>query len=58
MIAPEQEWPHPDLPFNDTAMPGYDEKIDIWRLPEMLAALLPPPASPLVPPPAEPLLRA
>ena len=35
-IAPEQLWPWPDRPFRDEDMPGYDEKIDIWRIPQTL----------------------
>jgi len=29
-VAPEQKWPYPG-PFKDEAMPGYDEKTDIWK---------------------------
>lgn len=39
-IAPEQEWPFKGKAFKDADMPGYDEKIDIWRVPETVAALL------------------
>ncbi|ELT90410.1 hypothetical protein CAPTEDRAFT_152500 [Capitella teleta] len=39
-IAPEQKWPHPDQEFSDTDMPGYDEKTDIWKIPEVCAFFL------------------
>jgi len=29
-VAPEQKWPFSG-PFRDAAMPGYDEKTDIWK---------------------------
>ena len=35
-VAPEQLWPFDDKPFNDLKMPGYDEKIDIWRIPDVV----------------------
>ena len=35
-VAPEQLWPFDDKPFNDLEMPGYDEKIDIWRIPDVV----------------------
>lgn len=28
------------LPYSDREMPGYDEKIDIWRVPDVLEDLL------------------
>ncbi|XP_059143649.1 protein O-mannose kinase-like [Physella acuta] len=34
-VAPEQLWPFDDLPFNDSAMPSYDEKVDIWKIPDV-----------------------
>ncbi|KAM9193971.1 protein O-mannose kinase isoform 1-T1 [Dugong dugon] len=40
-VAPEQLWPYgEDLPFHDDLMPSYDEKIDIWRLPDVTSFLL------------------
>lgn len=33
--APEQLWPFPDKPFNESEMPTYNEKIDIWKLPDV-----------------------
>eukprot|EP00043_Microstomoeca_roanoka_P014265 m.141083 g.141083 ORF g.141083 m.141083 type:complete len:362 (-) comp15971_c0_seq24:911-1996(-) len=39
-VAPEQRWPHPNRPFDDAEMPPYDEKVDIWRVPETITALL------------------
>ncbi|XP_028390827.1 protein O-mannose kinase-like isoform X2 [Dendronephthya gigantea] len=35
-VAPEQLWPYDDKPFNDFEMPEYDEKIDIWRVPNVV----------------------
>lgn len=32
LLAPEQQWPFPNLTFNDSLMPFYDEKIDIWKM--------------------------
>ncbi|CAB3382171.1 Hypothetical predicted protein [Cloeon dipterum] len=31
LVAPEQRWPFPDLPYNAALMPGYSEKADIWK---------------------------
>jgi glycoprotein-mannosyl O6-kinase len=31
LVAPEQKWPFPNQPFNESLMPGYNEKIDIWK---------------------------
>ena len=39
-IAPEQLWPFNDKHFNDLVMPGYDEKIDIWRIPDVVVWFL------------------
>lgn len=43
-VAPEQLWPHgddgDDKPFSDELMPGYDEKTDIWKIPEVTGFLL------------------
>jgi len=34
-VAPEQLWPFVDKPFNDGEMREYDEKTDIWKIPEV-----------------------
>lgn len=36
-VAPEQLWPFAkdSKPFSDDLMPGYDEKTDIWKIPEV-----------------------
>ncbi|XP_013397922.1 protein O-mannose kinase [Lingula anatina] len=34
-VAPEQLWPFEDRNFTDSEMPGYDEKTDIWKMPDM-----------------------
>ena len=35
-MAPEQLWPFgEDVPFQDDLMPAYDEKSDIWKIPEV-----------------------
>ncbi|NXE55456.1 SG196 kinase, partial [Casuarius casuarius] len=35
-VAPEQHWPHgEEVPFDDDLMPPYDEKTDIWKIPEV-----------------------
>ena len=34
-VAPEQLWSRDDLPFSDAEMPGYDEKTDIWKIPDV-----------------------
>ncbi|EDV20104.1 uncharacterized protein TRIADDRAFT_32494 [Trichoplax adhaerens] len=39
-VAPEQLWPYPSLPFNDSQMLGYDEKTDIWKLPKVTEYIL------------------
>ncbi|XP_010590717.1 protein O-mannose kinase [Loxodonta africana] len=40
-VAPEQLWPYgEDLPFHDDLMPSYDEKIDIWKIPDVSSFLL------------------
>ena len=39
-VAPEQLWPYTTKSFNDEEMPGYDEKTDIWKLPDVLYELL------------------
>ncbi|XP_059941765.1 protein O-mannose kinase isoform X2 [Mesoplodon densirostris] len=40
-VAPEQLWPYgEDVPFHDDLMPTYDEKIDIWKIPDVSSFLL------------------
>lgn len=40
-VAPEQLWPYgASRPFNDEEMPPYDERIDIWRIPNVVDKLL------------------
>nr|XP_046164424.1 protein O-mannose kinase [Oncorhynchus gorbuscha]XP_046164425.1 protein O-mannose kinase [Oncorhynchus gorbuscha] len=40
-VAPEQLWPHSDgQPFVDELMPGYDEKTDIWKIPDVTRFLM------------------
>ncbi|XP_029900866.1 protein O-mannose kinase [Myripristis murdjan] len=36
-VAPEQLWPFSDSgqPFSDELMPGYDERTDIWKIPDV-----------------------
>ncbi len=34
-VAPEQVWPFPDRDFTDQDMPAYDEKTDIWKIPNI-----------------------
>ena len=33
--APEQLWPFDDVNFDDAYMPEYDEKTDIWKIPDV-----------------------
>ncbi|NXG12569.1 SG196 kinase, partial [Sakesphorus luctuosus] len=39
-VAPEQRWPYGDMPFEDELMPPYDEKTDIWKIPDVSNFLL------------------
>ncbi|XP_037382079.1 protein O-mannose kinase [Talpa occidentalis] len=40
-VAPEQLWPYgEDVPFQDDLMPSYDEKVDIWKIPDVSSFLL------------------
>uniref|UniRef100_A0A8C3WLV5 Protein O-mannose kinase n=1 Tax=Catagonus wagneri TaxID=51154 RepID=A0A8C3WLV5_9CETA len=40
-VAPEQLWPYgEDVPFQDALMPAYDEKSDIWKIPDVSSFLL------------------
>lgn len=40
-VAPEQLWPYgEDMSFHDDLMPSYDEKIDIWKIPDVSSFLL------------------
>uniref|UniRef100_A0A8D0FUW1 Protein O-mannose kinase n=1 Tax=Strix occidentalis caurina TaxID=311401 RepID=A0A8D0FUW1_STROC len=34
-VAPEQHWPYEEVPFEDDLMPPYDEKTDIWKIPDV-----------------------
>ncbi|XP_041370080.1 protein O-mannose kinase-like [Gigantopelta aegis] len=34
-VAPEQLWPFDDQEFIDDDMPGYDERTDIWKIPQV-----------------------
>lgn len=34
-VAPEQLWPYPNQIFENLKMPNYDEKIDIWKIPDV-----------------------
>uniref|UniRef100_A0A8D0GYS5 Protein O-mannose kinase n=1 Tax=Sphenodon punctatus TaxID=8508 RepID=A0A8D0GYS5_SPHPU len=40
-VAPEQRWPYgEEVPFEDSLMPPYDEKTDIWKVPDVSNFLL------------------
>ena len=39
-VAPEQLWPFDDQDFSDAHMPGYDEKTDIWKIPQVCDFLI------------------
>ena len=40
-IAPEQSWPYQSSKvFNPSLQPGYNEKADIWKIPDVTKALL------------------
>lgn len=41
-VAPEQLWPytHEGEPFSDERMPEYDERTDIWKIPEVTQFLI------------------
>ncbi|XP_077992084.1 protein O-mannose kinase-like [Glandiceps talaboti] len=39
-VAPEQLWPYDDRVFDDNDMPGYDEKTDIWKIPNAVNFIL------------------
>lgn len=41
-VAPEQLWPHRDKgeAFSDDRMPGYDERTDIWKIPDVTRFLM------------------
>ncbi|XP_072491125.1 protein O-mannose kinase isoform X2 [Notamacropus eugenii] len=40
-VAPEQLWPYgEETPFDDERMPPYDEKTDIWKIPDVSSFLL------------------
>ncbi len=39
-VAPEQLWPFKSEIFDDEKMPAYDEKTDIWKVPDVIFYLL------------------
>ncbi|XP_068191528.1 protein O-mannose kinase [Antennarius striatus] len=41
-VAPEQLWPfrHEGKPFSDEDMPAYDERTDIWKIPDVTRFLM------------------
>lgn len=40
-VAPEQLWPYKNNePFSDELMPGYDERTDIWKIPDVTQFLM------------------
>ncbi|XP_074546746.1 protein O-mannose kinase [Halichoeres trimaculatus] len=39
-VAPEQLWPFRDDTFSDDLMPAYDEKTDIWKIPDVTWSLM------------------
>ena len=40
-VAPEQKWPYSQLKvFNFNEQPSYDEKTDVWKIPDVTRALL------------------
>ena len=39
-VAPEQLWPFQDVEFQDEKMLEYDEKTDIWKIPDVVYHLL------------------
>lgn len=39
-VAPEQRWPHSDEEFSDQLMEPYDEKTDIWKIPDVTRYLM------------------
>lgn len=39
-VAPEQLWPFQNEPFDDKKLQGYDEKTDIWKIPDVVYHLL------------------
>ncbi|NXH18571.1 SG196 kinase, partial [Bucco capensis] len=40
-VAPEQRWPYgEEMPFEDELMPPYDERTDIWKIPDVSNFLL------------------
>lgn len=39
-VAPEQLWPYQNQRFDDARMPSYDEKTDIWKVPEVCEWIL------------------
>lgn len=40
IVAPEQKWPYSDRPFNEEDQPSYDERSDLWKIPDVCGWLL------------------
>lgn len=40
LVAPEQQWPYQDKYYNHSLMPFYNEKVDIWKLPDICQWIL------------------
>lgn len=39
-VAPEQLWPYKKGPYENTEMPGYTDKTDIWKVPNVVDFIL------------------
>lgn len=39
-VAPEQRWPFERRPFEEELMHGYDERTDVWKIPDVTRFLL------------------
>lgn len=39
-VAPEQRWPFERRPFQEELMHGYDERTDVWKIPDVTRFLL------------------
>lgn len=39
-VAPEQLWPYDAEEYNDNTMPHYDEKVDIWKIPDVCSFII------------------
>lgn len=40
IVAPEQHWPYDDRAFVDDEMPEYDERVDVYKIPFVVEAIL------------------